>query len=150
MIKKLKHLCLLITFLVGSVSYSQEKESAFDKADCSFPLSDLIHGYKYGQVVELTEREDGLLIKADTEYLKARNHREEFRVNTFNERLGDTKIRTQVPEPSIEGIFVEEDVTYAVLDKRALLLDVFGPEKTLTTKWPVIIVVHGASWGRGF
>jgi len=46
-------------------------------------------------------------------------------------------------------MFVEEDITYAAWDKRAMLLDLYGPEKTLSEKRSVIILVHGGGWGRG-
>jgi acetyl esterase/lipase len=124
-------------------------DPALSKSDRPFPLPKPIHGYKYGQVVKLTKRDDGLFIKADSEYRKAREQIEEFRVTTFNKRLTDKTVKTQVPTPSVKGMFVKEDVTYATWDKRALLLDLYGPEKKLSEKRPVIIVVHGGGWGRG-
>ena len=89
------------------------------------------------------------LSKAEAEYKKAADHVEEFRVTTFRERLQDKTIETRVPNPSTDGMFVEEDITYATWDKRALLLDLYGPEKNVSKKLPVILVVHGGGWGRG-
>jgi acetyl esterase/lipase len=136
---------LLPTILLCNIASAEDP--ALSKSDRPFPLSKPIHGYKYGQVVELTKRDDGFYIKADAEYRKARDQIEEFRVTTFNERLTDKTIQTQVPTPSVERMFVKEDVTYATWDKRALLLDLYGPEKNFLKKRPVIIVVHGGGWG---
>ena len=133
---------LLFAFLSGNLAQGQERERPF-------PLSKPIHGYKYGQVVELTKRADGFFVKADSEYQKARDQVEEFRVTKFQDRLTDKSIETRVPTPSVEGMFVEEDITYATWDKRAMLLDLYGPEEIVSEKRPVIIVVHGGGWGRG-
>ena len=134
-------LCLLFAILLCDLAQGQE--------DRPFPLSKPIHGYKYGQVVELTKRADGLYVKANSEYQKARGQVEEFRVTKFRDRLKDKTIKTRVPSPSTDGMLVKEDVTYATWGKRAMLLDLYGPEKDLSEKRPVIIVVHGGGWGRG-
>ena len=133
--------------LLTSVASAEKPKQ--DKDIDPFPLSKPIHGYKYGQVIELTERDDGLYMKADSEYQKARDQVEEFRVTKFRDRLRNKTTKTRVPNPSTEGMFVKEGITYAVWDKRAMLLDLYGPEKNLSEKRPVIILVHGGGWGRG-
>lgn len=138
---------LLPAILLCSFAFAEDP--AAGDGERPFPLSKPVRGYKHGQVVELTKRADGFYIKADSEYKKAWDHVEEFRGTKFRERLKDKTIQTRVPSPSVEGMFVEEDITYATWDKRALLLDLYGPEKSVSEKLPVIIVVHGGGWGRG-
>jgi len=135
------------TILLCGIAHA--KEPTQSKSNHPFPLSQPIHGYKYGQVIELTKRDDGLYIKADSEYQKARGQVEEFTVTKFRDRLRDKTTKTRVPNPSTEGMFVKEGVTYAVWDNRVMLLDLYGPEKNLSEKRPVIILVHGGGWGRG-
>ena len=64
--------CLLFTILPGSVAHSQDKDRVPGKVNRPFLVSELIHGYKHWQPVELTKREDGLYIIAESEYQKAR------------------------------------------------------------------------------
>lgn len=130
---------------------TDQSSVAEQKRKVAFPISKPITGYSHGREVALVEREDGLLIKAPSEYEKARAETEEYRKTTFFERLPEKyrKLDTQVPYPATEGMFKQEDIVYAKWGKRALLLDVYGPEAKPDGRLPVVIVVHGGGWGKG-
>ena len=56
MVQEITHLIrgVMHSLLLGGVAHGQEADA--DKTDRPFPLSSPIHGYKYGQVINLAKR----------------------------------------------------------------------------------------------
>ena len=101
--------------------------------------------------MKLTERADGLVVKADSEYEKAAEQVLEYKDGTFASRLPEElkALSVGMPRPSTEGMLVEENIVYAKWGKRAMLLDLYGPSSGGEEVLPVIVLVHGGGWGKG-
>jgi acetyl esterase/lipase len=51
--------------------------------------------------------------------------------------------------PDLTGVIVERDVEYGRVGDRALLLDVYRPEKPAAKPVPLLIFIHGGGWSGG-
>ena len=105
----------------------------------------------------LVKNADGLLIKAESEYVKADEGIARFFTNNWipavrktmqlrEAEIGKLRVGTR---PSEGRLNVCENIVYNRLGERGLLLDLYTPKTTPKHLLPVVIFVHGGGWLDG-
>lgn len=49
----------------------------------------------------------------------------------------------------LAGFDVKKDVVYRTVDDKPVLMDIYTPEKPITTPPPVVVMIHGGAWISG-
>lgn len=105
--------------------------------------------------IDLTRNEQGLLVRSEKSHEEAAASVRDYlqtqylpKVREYYPDQDPTSIKLAA-RPPVDGLDVHENLVYARWGKRAMVLDLYLPERADTERLPLVIFVHGGGWVRG-
>ncbi len=105
--------------------------------------------------IDLTQNKQGFLVRSEKSYEEAAAWVREYLHTQYLPKVReyypeqDLNVITLAARPSVNGLDVYEDLVYVRRGKRAMVLDLYLPEREEGERLPLVIFVHGGGWVRG-